>query len=197
MNIEKIREFLKGNKDTIESLADISTIFQSVAALVTVAGLVFVGLEYHTQKQTNREEKAFELYQQFNANEFMEIRGELKRKVFEINYQEYSSDRDYETAINSILKDQNNKDDKDIHVKIVTITNFLEQVVTCVEKELCDEQATIALFGTEATDFFDSYYQFFNFHRNVNGNTKIGEKLETFVREYKKASRETDNKQEA
>ena len=183
MNIEKIRKFLDDNKNTIKSLADISNIIQAIVSGFTIWGIVFVGLQYRAQIKTNREAKAFELYQHFNANNFMEIRNELKENFYEkilANPVEDLSIEDYKKAMEPFWED------KDNYVTIISLTNFLEQVATCVEQELCDEQATIALFGTEAKDFFETHYQFFDLHRNENGNIKIGEKLETFVREYRK-----------
>ena len=174
MNIKEIRQFLKGNKEAIACISDISNIFQSVAALVTIVGIIFIGLEYHGQQQSNRQGKAFELYQQFNSGNFLENRDELEEAFYRVNRINYQEIADYKDAMETIWKDQ--------YVKIIRITKFFEQVATCVEKKLCDKKATIALFGTEAEEFLESHYPFFCDERKENGNKKLGTNLENFVK---------------
>ena len=184
MNIKRIIQFLKGNKDTIESLADLSNILQSLAAIFTIFGIVFVGLEYYRQKKATRQEKAFELYQQFNQGKFIERRDELNKAFYEINHRKYPTVGDYINAMQPIWKNQN--------VKIISITNFFEQVATCFERELCDKEATTALFGKEATEFLETHYQFFCLKRE-NGDKKIGKILEGFVEKVGKNIRNCDH----
>lgn len=197
MSFEKIKNLLEKHKNTIKSVADLSNIIQSLAATVTVVGIVFIGLEYHTQQKTNRQAKAFELYQHFNTNNFMEIRNELKKNFYEefiktpvkgskalkdLNEEEY------------IKRYKSNWENKDGYIKIISITNFLEQVATCVQKELCDEEAAMTLFGTEAQEFFQTYYQFFEWHREKNGNKYLGITLEKFVKKYENKENKNENK---
>ena len=51
-----------------------------------------------------------------------------------------------------------------------------------LKKNLCDQKATIALFGTEAEEFLEAHYPFFCDEREENGNIKLGTNLENFVR---------------
>ena len=176
MNIETIRQFLKGNRETIASISDISNIFQSLAAVVTIFGIVFVGLEYNRQQQTSREEKAFELYQQFNEGKFIENRNNLKKAYYEKrednpNLQETT--QDYITTMKSVWQEQ--------YVATISIKDFFEQVATCVEKDLCDEEVTRALFGKEAQDFFETHYDFFCLERKEHKDENMGLILQEFV----------------
>lgn len=193
MSFEKIKNLLEKHKNTIKSIADLSTIIQSLAATVTVVGIVFIGLEYHTQQKTNREAKTFELYQHFNTNNFMEIRNELKKNFYEefiknpVKNSKDLKDLNEEEYIN-----RSNWENKDEYIRIISITNFLEQVATCVQKELCDQEAAMTLFGTEAQEFFETYYQFFYWHREKNGNKYLGTTLEKFVEKYKNKNENKD-----
>ena len=176
MNIEKLQEFLKKHKNTIKSLADLSNIFQSIAALFTILGILFVGLEYHTQKKTNREEKAFELYQQFNEGVFIASRNNLKQAYYNKREENPDFQKDTKSYIETMepLWDEN-------YVDLISIKDFFEQVATCVEQKLCDDKVTEALFYTEAEEFLQTHYQFFCFEREKHGDKEIGKILERFL----------------
>ena len=176
MKFTKIQNFLEKHKHSIESLTDI---IQSLAAVLTIIGIVYVGLEYHQQNKISREEKAFELYQQFNGEIFLPMRNELKSHFYTVNLDTYPTSEDYIKAMISLWKDPTK------YATLLSITNFFEQVATCVDKELCDEEATMALFGTEAKDFFETHAQFFDWHRDVNCNKGLGINLEKFVERYR------------
>ena len=193
MSFEKIKNLLEKHKNTIKSIADLSTIIQSLAATVTVVGIVFIGLEYHTQQKTNREAKAFELYQHFNTNNFMEIRNELKKSFYkEFIKNPVKDSKDLKDLNEKEYTNRSNWENEDEYIKIISITNFLEQVATCVQKELCDEEAAMTLFGTEAQEFFETYYQFFYWHRKKNGNKYLGITLEKFVEKYENKNENKD-----
>ena len=189
MNFEKFKELLEKHKNTIKSIADLSTIVQSLAATVTVIGIVFIGLEYSAQQKTNREAKAFELYQHFNKDNFMKIRDELEKNF----YTKFIAKDNLKNLSEKEYNEKSSWKNKDEYIKIIRVTKFFEQVATCVQKELCDEEAAMTLFGTEAQEFFETYYQFFSWHRKRNGNKDLGVKLETFVEKYKNKN---DNKVE-
>ncbi len=57
MYIDNIKKNLRNN-NPIKSLADLSNISQSIAAIVTVGGILFAGFQYYTQqKKHNNAEK--------------------------------------------------------------------------------------------------------------------------------------------
>ncbi len=178
MNIKKLREFLKENKETIASIANLSSIFQSMTALVTVVGIGFVALEYHTQQRASRQEKAFELYQQFNEGKFIETRNDLQEAFHKVRKENKDfSIKGYSNAMKDIWNDE--------YVKIISITKFFEQVAACVKKKLCDKDATRVLFGTEAKEFWETHHPFFCLQRE-EGDEKIGKELEAFVKNSRK-----------
>ena len=175
MNIEKNKKnFLEGNKGTIESLA---ALFAIVGILLSVSQ----HFEQLAQQQNNREEKAFELYKQFNEGYFIAARNELKKEVYETKREIYYKDLSAEDYIEAMLPHWT---DKNKYVKIISITNFFEQVVTCVNKKLCDEEATMALFGKEAADFLGIHHPFFCMQRIKNRDHHIAAILERYVARY-------------
>lgn len=166
MKIEQIKNFLERNKDTFESLA----------ALFTIFGIAFVGVQYHRQQEVNREQKAFELYQQFNEGNFITSRNALK----EAYYKNREDNPDYADTIKNYVTTMQPLWKKE-YVKIISIKDFFEQVVTCVDQKLCDEETTKALFGKEAQEFLEINHQFFCLERQEHGDKKIGIVLERFV----------------
>ena len=190
MRFEKFNNFLTSHQNTIESLANLSTILESVAALVTMFGIVFLFVEYNMQQKTNREEKAFELYQQFNSGYFMETRNVLNGLIDDkyTNEEECRKqfDIDEENCIESLTPAQYHdymveEIWKKHRTDLNTITKFFEQVATCKEKKLCDQDATMALFGVEAKEFWQVHYPFFMWQRFDQGIFHSGVKLEKFI----------------
>lgn len=178
MNIKLIKKFLKGNQ---ESIASVSNIFQSVAAIVTVIGIGFAGYEYDKQQQNIREQKAFELYQQFNEGDFLKSRNQFKQAYYdkrEENPDFYESTGKYISAMESVWQDQ--------YVDIISLKDFFEQVATCVKSNLCDEDVTRALFGKEAQEFFEINYDLFCLERNKYKDKDMGEILQKFVQKANK-----------
>ena len=174
MYIKKIKKLLEGNNNPIKYLADLSNIFQSIAAIFTVAGIVFAYFEYQTQQTNIRQEKAFDLYQQFNQEYFIESRNDLELVVSEKIDKLYPDAEHYIKTMIPIWQKQS--------ANIINITKFFEQVATCVNDQLCDEEATRVFFRREANDFFQTHYQFFCWKRLDYGSENTGIILEEFLK---------------
>ena len=161
-----IRKILGSNKNIIESLA----------AAFTIIGIVFAGYEYQGQKQINREQKAFELYKQFNEEHFIKSRNEFKKAFYDTrnkNPDYYKSVKNQMTAMKDTWEKQ--------YGNIISLTDFFEQVANCVNEDLCAENGTYTLFGKEAKSFLEINHPFFCNQRVNHNDQDIGLILENFV----------------
>ena len=156
---------------------------------IGILAILFAGayslLEYIEHKQTVKIERSLEYVSNFRGGITAEARLSLNQLL-----------TDQSQALSKILsnnhlgKKQLNQSYNDFILRITkspqiqrnleVVFSFFEEVVICVEKELCDKEVIQSFFSNEARALFNSYYPYVCSLRKQWNNKTVYLKLESF-----------------
>lgn len=171
MNIKKLKE----NIDIGVSLATI------IGSIVTPLGLIYTVNEYISQQRTWREEKTLDLYKKQLEDPLLNNRIKLDvlydpkwRKQYLEAVKETNSDN------RKPFENFSDKFSQDKSKEILTLTNFYEGIVNCVNTKICDEKTTRDLFEKDIREFVVLFGPFFCDLRQELKDEEIASKLVEF-----------------
>jgi hypothetical protein len=173
-------KMLKKNLEIGVSLATI------IGSIVTPVGLIYTVNQYINQQKTWREEKTLELYKTQLGEPLLANRISLNVFYDPVERKNYLS------AIEKSKKDPKSLEkftktfSKKKEKQILTLTNFYEGIVNCVDTNICDKETTKSLFDKDIKEFVVLFGPFFCQLRQDLEDDTIALKLEEFYGSKKK-----------
>jgi len=173
----------------MRALEKYKTISEFINSWLTILAVIAAGLfsinEYLEHKEDERIKRSLHYVERYSADKFIDIRNNVYAKLDEENKalvkalsDSSLSSEELQEKYNKLILDIVDKHSLSVNIK--TLFNFHEEVVLCVQTELCDEQVVRNFFNVEALELFRGFSPYVCNERKKWRNENITLRVETF-----------------
>lgn len=165
-----------------------------LSAAIVLGGSIVGVMEYLNTKEENRIKETFSFLRHLDKKPYLTAHSRI-RDAMVLNHKTLKKAKliDEENGERDFILDlvQRCRLETDLH----TLTYFLNQVLACVESELCDEASANVLFES-ATQFYGMFFPFMEEERKTTGSVLFGLKVYRKWKQGLSESRKTIQKEQ-
>jgi len=174
------------NSSRLEKYKTLSDFINGWLTIVAIfaAGLFSLN-EYLEHKTGEQVQRSLNYVERYNGDKLLDMRNTLSTKLDEENKSLVEtlsnpelSQNELQAAYDKLILEIIKKHKLAIQIK--TLLGFHEELVLCVESQLCDEQVARDFFTTDAKALFRGFYPYICDQRRKWKNEKIGLRVEIF-----------------
>jgi hypothetical protein len=164
-------------------------VLEGLSYIAVIAGIAFFFLQHQHELERGKAAATLGYVNLFNSDKLSEARKLLLQSWYEhsaklavIRSLGPANTHSMDDYVNMII-DKRAKEgrDRDLQPALFSLVDFYEQVLLCVEKDICERQTTLSYFGDYANPFLCLYSGWISRNRRLLSAPDYGKRLETFA----------------